>query len=282
MKLAQAALYFDRDTVYDAYTGLKLWKAQFSSYDAAKPDGSFERRRTVSMAPGQTPPPRGVVKVQKDKWVLGSFVEDTFYDGPIRLTACAKLVTDTYEILTPGQAALQAYSTPSTYAQTRYLKSTVNTLTTSAYTAFYEVFFGAFEQIKKGYFLKSDKRLLRVRDVNLDIEGHLMVQADEVNTSLGSYDLAGFVTVGVSTGFDPITETYGPATTHTGILVPLYMIYDYRTEADDWSKAGDKAVVLSNIVPVSAGDIITINGENWQVKTKVEYYDAWNLHVRRA
>ena len=281
MRLHKAALFFDRDSVYDAYTGFFLWKAQFSGFDGAKPDGSFERRRTISVAPGTVNAPRRVVKVQGIPWILGDFVQDTFFDKPIRLSGAAKLVTDQFRVLSPAQAANRALVTP-VYAQAKYLKSTTDGQTTSDLQPFYEVFFSITEDIPQGFFLRSDKTLLRVRGSHKELEGFTVLEADIVYMSSSATTDNGEVTVTVAGAFNPVTEGYAASQTVNGILLDIYMMYQFKTEADRLDKQGDKTLVLPNTVTIAVGDTVTINSQAWQVKTKSPYHDAWNLHIRRA
>ena len=281
MKLKNAARFFDRDSVYDAYTGLLLFKAQFSSYDGAKPDGTFERRRTVSTAPGIVNAPRRVVKVDNDRWILGEFISDSFFDAPIRQTASAKLVTDTYVALTPGQAALRNPTGSFTfYAQTSYLKDTANAPTNSDYTPFYEVHFGSTEPLKEGYFLRSGERLIHLRTSYPELEGYKTAAGDELASP--SFGGNGEVNVTLLGAINPITEQAAVGTSTTGILLEMYMLYDYRTQADPKNLSGDKTLILSNTVSPITGSTLTINGATWRIQSITPYYDAWNLHIRRA
>jgi len=169
------------------------------------------------------------------------------------------------------------------YAQTRYLKSTVDTQTTSGYQPFFDVYFGSTEKVPFGYFLKSNNKLLRVRDSYAELEGFVVAQADEISDTVREASPEkGKVAVSIVGAFDPITETYTNSQTTVGILLDMYMFYDFKTEADRPYEQGDKTLVLDNVVSISAGDIVTIGSDSWQVKTKTPYYDAWNLHIRRA
>lgn len=281
MKLKDAARYFDRDSVYDAYTGGFLWKAQFSSYDGAKPDGTFERRRTVSVQPGTVNAPRRVVTLGAERWMLGEFVTDTFSDEPIRLTASAKLVTDSYLALTPGQAALRSPTGSFTfYAQTNYLKDTVNSTTNSDYTPFYEVYFGSTEPLTEGFFLRSANRLIHLRTCYPELEGYKTAAGDElVSPSFGGTGEVNVVLAGV---VDPVTELPAAGVATTGILLEMYMLYDYRTQADPKNLSGDKTLILSNTIAVTQGSTLTVNSIKWRIMSVTSYYDAWNVHIRRA
>lgn len=279
MKLKNAARYFDNDSVTDGYSGAFLFKAQFSSYDGASPDGSFNRRRTVSVAPGIAPAPRRVVEVQGAKWVMGELVTDTFKDKAIRQTAAAKEVTDLFQLRTPGQAALRQPGTP-IYAHRVHLKDTVNSTTDSAYDPQYEVFFAIVETIKQGQFLSSSNITLHVRSVQLANEGYWVATSDELSRE-PSTSLEVYVTLGGT--FDPLTETYTTSITTTGLLLDMYKLYEYNTQADPRAQAGDKTLILAKSAMTPTPDqTLTIAGVKWRNIKFTEYHDAWNLQIRRA
>ena len=282
MKLKNAAKYFDWDTVYDGYTGIPLFKAQFSSFEGQSPDGSFNRRRTVSVASDAMPAARRVVKVQGVRWIMGELVIDTFKDKQIRCNASAKEVTELFTILTPGQAALKSLSgLADAYAHSDYLKSTVNSISTSQQQPAYDVYFASVESLKPGYFLRSPIRLCSVRSVYWANEGYWVAQADELMRYAASEEAE--VSVTLAGAFDPVTETYGLGTTTTGVMVPMVYLYQYNTEIDPRNQAGDMSLIVAkSAVTPTAGQIITINSESWRNVKFTELYDAWNIQVRRA
>lgn len=281
MKLANAAVYFDRDTVYDGYTGQLLFKAQFASYDGSQPDGSFSRRRTVSVGPGVAHPPRSAVEVHGEKWIVGEFVTDGFFDKPIRKTASAKIVTDLFEFVSPGNAALNLPGLVSAYGQERYLKDTVNTPTTSDYSPQYEITFGSNEVVPDEYFLRSPNDLYHVRTVYTALEGFKVATADLIGVT--AYGENKFVTVVFSGGIDPITELSSAGVTTTGILLYAYKLYYHATEADPRNNQGDKTLIVSrNAVTPENGTSISIDGEPYRIFSINSYHDSWSLRVRRA
>lgn len=281
MDLLDAAGYFDNDSVYDAYTGLYLHKAQFASFEGAAPDGSFARRRTVSLAPGVTPAPRDAVVVHGERWITGAFISDGFFDSPIRKTASAKAVTDSFQFLTPGQAALGGAPTKTAFGQGRYLKDTVNTPTNANYNGQYEISFGLSEVVSDELFLKDSVRLYHIRTVTTALEGFNIATADEVEDyARGEDPLA---TVVFSGAFDPITEQQAPGITTTGVLMYAYKVYNYQTQADPTNLAGDKVLfVAKSAVTPLAGSRVSINSEPYMVHGFQAYYDSWKLKVRRA
>ena len=280
MKLINAARLADWDTATDGYSGNYLFKAQFSSFDGASPDGSWARRRTVSVAPGIAPAPRSVVVVQGVRWIMGTLVSDTYKDRPIRQTSSAKEVTDIYQILTPGQAALQQSVPLTAYGHLEHLKDTVNSLTDSAYDAQYEAAFALSETIRSGHFLRSPRNFLHIRSVHMTADGFWMATADDLTTTnegLGTDVLATF-----AGSFDPVTETFAPGATVPVIVVDLYKLYNFNTQADQRNQAGDMSLLVakSSTTPV-AGQDIQVNGRKWRNVRFTEYRDAWNVHIRK-
>ena len=280
MKLINAARLADWDSTYCGYTGNYLFKAQFSAYEGADPSGSWQRRRTVSVAPGIVAPHRRVVVVQGVRWIMSTLVSDTYKDRQIRQTASAKEATDLYQILTPGQAALQQPVPLTAYGHLEHLKDTVNSLTDSAYDTQYSASFALTETILSGHFLRSPRNFLHIRSVNLAAEGLWEATADDLTTTnegLGTDVLATF-----AGSFDPVTETSAPGATVPVIVVDLYKLYNFNTQADQRNQAGDMSLLVakSSTTPV-AGQDIQINGRKWHNVRFTEYRDAWNVHIRK-
>lgn len=279
MKLKNAARYFDNDTVTDGYTGAVLFKAQFSSFDGASPDGSFNRRRTVSVAPGILPAARRVVIVQGTRWIMGELVTDTFKDQPIRQTSAAKEVTDLFALLTPAQAALKSPGT-TLYGHKQYLKDTVNSVTDSNYDPQYEVFFAITESLKAGYFLKSANQYLHIRSLQFANEGFWVAVSDELAMAPAS---DAEVTATFAGAYNPITETAAAGITTTGVMLDMYKLYNFNTEADPRNQAGDMSLIVAkSAVTPSDNQIITIGGVKWRNIKFTSYHDAWNVQIRRA
>lgn len=279
MKLKSAARYFDNDTVTDGYTGAPLFKAQFSSFEQASPDGSFQRRRVVSLAPGIAPASRRVVVVQGMRWIMGELVTDAFKDKPIRQTSAAKEATDLFTLLTPAQAALKSAGT-SIYGHKQYLKDTVNSVTDSNYDPQYEIFFGITENLKAGHFLKSAQQYLHIRSLQYANEGYWVAVSDELATNPATDAEVTATFAGV---YDPVTETHAAGVTTTGIMLDMYKLYNFNTEADPRNQAGDMSLIVAkSTVTPKADQLITVAGVNWKNIKFTPYFDAWNIQLRRA
>lgn len=282
MKLKNAAKYFDTDSVYDAYSGDYLFKAQFSTFEGASPDGSFHRRRTVSVAPEVVAAPRRVVTVQGTTWIMGELIAEGFKDKPIRKSSSAKEVTGLYDLLTPGQAALrEPAGIKQLYGHANYLKDTVNSLTDSAYDPQYEVTFAFPEVIQAGNFLRSLEHFLHIRTVQFANEGYWIATADEIAAAPTQNSCE--VAVVLAGTFNPITESYGVGTSTTGILLDMYKLYNFNTQADPRNQAGDMSLLVAKtaITPL-AGQTLEVAGEEWRNIRFTSYHDAWNIQIRRS
>lgn len=273
MKLKNAAKYFDTDSVYDAYTGDLLFRAQFSTFEGALPDGSFHRRRTVSAAPEVVAAPRRVVTVQGTTWIMGELIAEGFKDKPIRKSSSAKEVTSLYDLLTPGQAALrEPAGINQLYGHANYLKDTVNSLTDSAYDPQYEVTFALPEIIQAGNFLRSSKHFLHIRTVQFANEGYWIATADEIAAAPTQNSCE------VAVSFLGTNNT-----TTTGILLDMYKLYNFNTQADPRNQAGDMTLIVAkaSTTPIP-GQLLEVAGEEWRNIKFTEYHDAWNIQIRRS
>ena len=278
MKLRNAAKYFDNDSVYDAYTGALLFKAQFSTFESSDPDGSFQRRRTVSVAPDTVPASRRAVKVGDNYWIMGELVAEAFKDRPIRASASAKEVTGLYTLLTPGQAASKsATGLLQVYGHLNHLKDTVNTPTNSSYNPQYEMTLGITEAVQPGLFVRLYNQLFHTRSVHRAVEGFWVATVDQVAGAYGG----GEVQAIFAGTYDPVTETYATGTAVDGILIDMYKLYNYTTAADDRNRPGDLSLIVAKTTTPVIGQPIEVDGVQYQNTRFTSYLDAWNIHLRR-
>lgn len=291
MKLASAAKYFDRDSVYDGYTGSFLFKAQLASYDGSQPDGSFQRRRTVSTAPGITFPIRGVVQIHGERWLFGSPTQDGFYDKPIRQTASAKQVTELYDVLTPGQAADNIpVSSQRIYIFADYIKD-ITEQDTAQYDPQYSCSASPYEQLYTGLFLRTNKLVLHIRSVQDSTLGFTDMLADEVGYAIPDatewaevWGRMCFVNVQVRGPLNPVTELPTASQNGSGLIMDREKLFARGTESSTETKPGDMSLILSQttFATVPMGGEITIDNVKWRVIGTVPYFDAWLNHIRRA
>ena len=276
--LFDVANHFDDIAVTDGYTGASLFKAQFSTFNGASPDGSTSQRRVISMAPGLTLPLRGAITALEETSLVGLGTKDGIYGEAIRQSFWTKRITDTFEKLTPGEAALGTAGT-SLYGHKSYLKDTVNSVTNSEYDPFWEIYFTPYENVSKGDFLKVGALYYRVRSAHLGVSGFTVAASDELDA--GARVSVTFTGTGA---YDPVSDTYATGTTTVyGLMLDRYKWYEQLTPADRQSLAGDMTltVAISSITPVIGKDL-TISSKPWKILNITAFSDAWELHIRRA
>jgi len=286
MNFKNVASYFDRDKMYDGYTGSFLFNCQVASFDSSQPDGSFQRRRTVSAAPDTVLPTKRVGLLYGKRWVLGEFVVDGFYSEAVRATASSKEVTDYFTLLTPGQAALDlTVGVSNFYGCASFTKEAANTITDSYLDGVYEVTAGKNEDLPKGYFLRSENKLLHINGTHTPLEGFRIATTNEVSyKDSTAWQPNSIVTVSIAGAYDPITDTEDVAgAPTTGVLLDLYKLFNYKTEADPTKKPGDMTLVVakSAITPV-AGATATVGGLKAIIVSVISHFDSWALHIRAA
>lgn len=300
MKLANAAKYFDRVSMADAYTGTAMpYKVQFSTFDETDPDGSVARRRTMSMAPGLTLPARRVASLLGEVWLLGDPSSDAVFDRAIRQTVPMRRVTNLAQALTPGQM-VAASTGLAIYGRLEQMKNTVDTATSSDYLPFFTlVLAGAeFKNLNSdwaqvpGFFRIEDGTLFRCRTSYPAEDGMTVVEADLI-------DRYGLTQAQVTTGaYDPVTDTFaGTASTFQTLVMPTHQLYRRKAEAEKFKP--EDLTVLVRFADYPAPKVgtplqIRIPEFNFAAPAPSAPFspvqivgitleaDCWNLHVRRA
>ena len=300
MKLANAAKYFDRVSMADAYTGTAMpYKVQFSTFEETDPDGSVARRRTMSMAPGLTLPTRRVVSLLGEIWLLGEPSADAVFDKVIRQTVPMRRVTNLAQALTPGQV-VAASTGLAIYGRLEQMKNTVDTATSSDYLPFFTLTLAGaeFKNLNSdwaqvpGFFRIEDGTLFRCRTSYPAEDGMTVVEADLI-------DRYGLTQAQVTTGaYDPVTDTFaGTASTFQTLVMPTHQLYRRKAEAEKF-KPEDLTVLVrfADYPAPKVGTPLQIRIPEFnsaapapnapfspvQIVGITLEADCWNLHVRRA
>ena len=300
MKLANAAKYFDRVSMADAYTGTAMpYKVQFSTFEETDPDGSVARRRTMSMAPGLTLPTRRVVSLLGEIWLLGEPSSDAVFDRAIRQTVPMRRVTNLAQALTPGQV-VAASTGLAIYGRLEQMKNTVDTATSSDYLPFFTLALAGadFKNLNSdwaqvpGFFRIEDGTLFRCRTSYPAEDGMTVVEADLI-------DRYGLTQAQVTTGaYDPVTDTFaGTASTFQTLVMPTHQLYRRKAEAERF-KPEDLTVLVrfADYPAPKVGTPLQIRIPEFnsaapapnapfspvQIVGITLEADCWNLHVRRA
>ena len=300
MKLANAAKYFDRVSMADAYTGTAMpYKVQFSTFEETDPDGSVARRRTMSMAPGLTLPARRVASLLGEIWLLGEPSADAVFDKVIRQTVPMRRVTNLAQALTPGQM-VAASTGLAIYGRLEQVKNTVDTATSSDYFPFFTLALAGaeFKNLNSdwaqvpGFFRIEDGTLFRCRTSYPAEDGMTVVEADLI-------DRYGLTQAQVTTGaYDPVTDTFaGTASTFQTLVMPTHQLYRRKAEAEKF-KPEDLTVLVrfADYPAPKVGTPLQIRIPEFnsaapapnapfspvQIVGITLEADCWNLHVRRA
>lgn len=300
MKLANAAKYFDRVSLADAYTGTAMpYKVQFSTFEETDPDGSVARRRTMSMAPGLTLPTRRVASLLGEVWLLGEPSSDAVFDRAIRQTVPMRRVTNLAQALTPGQM-VAASTGLAIYGRLEQVKNTVDMATSSDYFPFFTLTLAGadFKNLNSGwaqvpgFFRIEDGTLFRCRTSYPAEDGMTVVEADLI-------DRYGLTQAQVTTGaYDPVTDTFaGTASTFQTLVMPTHQLYRRKAEAEKF-KPEDLTVLVrfADYPAPKVGTPLQIRIPEFnsaapapnapfspvQIVGITLEADCWNLHVRRA
>lgn len=300
MKLANAAKYFDRVSMADAYTGTAMpYKVQFSTFEETDPDGSVSRRRSMSLAPGLTLPARRVASLLGEIWLLGEPSADAVFDKVIRQTVPMRRVTNLAQALTPGQA-VTASTGLAIYGRLEQVKNTVDTATSSDYLPFFTLTLAGadFKNLNSGwaqvpgFFRIEDGTLFRCRTSYPAEDGMTVVEADLI-------DRYGLTQAQVTTGaYDPVTDTFaGTTSTFQTLVMPTHQLYRRKAEAEKF-KPEDLTVLVrfADYPAPKVGTPLQIRIPEFnsaapapnaplspvQIVGITLEADCWNLHVRRA
>lgn len=278
MDLKDAARYFDKDSVYDGYSGALLFVGHTKPHDDHTSSGATSRRRTLTTLPANAAPARGVVTLYGERWLVGSNNPDTYHGAQIRRNFDLKKSTGLMKLLTPGQACLSGSGTDF-YVHKEYFKDMVDPLTTADYDVMWNIFCPLNEAVIKGSFLREGSTIFRVRNAYSTVELLNIAETDQFDS-----DALQSVTFGANAGFNLITDAPTAAAVTTTVIqtdVPKY--YQFRTEQEAERKPGDRTVfVAKSAITPKVSATFTMLGALWRVLAVVSENDAWAMQVRRA
>lgn len=277
MNLRDISTAFDNDPLYDAYSGLYLYDGQFSTYDGSQLDGSFIRRRTVSLAPELELPPRRVVNLYGENWVLSDPIVDGFKGIPVRQTMSARKCHKLYTLATALEL-LKGTSTRQLYGFERWVKSTQDA-TTSQFDPYYEFSFSSTEKNLLGRFLIAGNMVWHPRVVAEVAEGFTVVEADII---AGGEKPNEAVVIERPGKRDPVTLQQLPSTQHKGLFIERYQFFTKNDQAQPFNYAGDRTLIVEKIPEFATQGEVIAGGTTWAVVAMEEILDGYALHVRRV
>lgn len=275
MEFSNVAAFFNRDEVFDAYTGQLLFNAHATAHDDHTSSGATSRRRTLVAAVGTTAPARRAIRWYDTYWVVGNNNTDGFLGGEVRRNYGLKKSTGLMRALTPGQACLAGAGTLF-HAHKEYYRDMTDALSSADMDVMWNVFCPLGEPAQKGAFLEQDGALLRVRNAYQTVDEYLVAEADQFDANARqSAVFHGPAGLEFDTPAAPADTTVPVIQTD----VPKY--YVFRNEAEAGTKPGDRTVFAakSSITPVT-GQTLTMMGVIWRILAVVSESDAWALRVR--
>ena len=279
MRMRDVARYFDKEKIYDGYTGRLIFRGQLGEFNDASSVGSTLRRRVLSLAPNLEVPTRRCLKIGSQYWLAGIGLTDTFQGEDTRKTYNLRKATSYFEILTAAQACSATLSSSLAYGYEEYEKDTTNAATDSEYSTFWNVFFAPGEPVRQGSFLRVGSRLLHVRQAYVSAEDLKLAQTDELDSD--AVQAAVFTGTGA---YDPITDTLSGAATAAQVLqIEAAKFYRWRQWAEADLRPGDRSVFvpLATVTPKVSSQF-TMSGKTWRVVSLQPEFDTWAIHARQV
>ncbi len=277
MDLKDAARYYDKDPVYDGYSGALLFYGHTKPHDDHASSGATSRRRTLVTVPASTAPARGVVTLYGERWLMGSNNPDTYMGNAIRRSFDLKKTTGLLKLLTPGQACLGSSGTDF-YAHKEYFKDMQDSLSESEYDTMWNIFCPLSESVVTGSFFKEGSTLLHVRNVYTTVELLAVAEVDELDA-----DAAQSAVFTSNAQINLVTDLpISSAVTTPVIQTDVPKFYRFRTEVEADRKPGDRTVfVAKSAIAPKVGANFTMLGQTWRALAVVSENDSWALHARR-
>jgi hypothetical protein len=281
MKLKNAARYFDTCPVFDAYTGSLLFKIQTSTFLESSAEGSTAARRVISLDPTLNVPEHSCILALDQIWIAGASNPDEWEGTAIRKAYWTKLATDSFTVLTPGQAALSSTGLQ-VFGSKKYLRDNLNGATDAELDPVWEISLSKSVQASRGFFLKSANTLYRVRVEYADVDGFKTCQSDEVDEPVTQTLFTS------SKVYDPVKDEYAPShVSTTAITLDYSKAYTKTAATDIPAQQGDLCMVVSKlaIAPAVGAELEITAGKftgHWRVLAALSEHDSWKLHIRRT
>jgi hypothetical protein len=279
MEFEDAASYFDQTPVTDGYTGVALFLGRTSPHDDHSSAGATSRRRTLTTAPGNVAPARGVVSVQGDRWLIGSSNLDNYLGDPIRINYDLKKVTDAATRYTPAEACLAQGGTR-IFLRREWYRDQSDTSTSADYYTMWNVFVPQADSPTRGAILAlDDGTLLRARNTYLAQERLVIVEADELDADARQPAQC------ITTGKLSIAEDRQEEDIRNTVIISLDVskFYRYATKKDADYQPGDRIFLVPRVdVPSPKIGMRIQTDKVWQVKQITPEADVWACRVRLA
>lgn len=275
MRFSDISAYFDKDPVYDAYTGALLFTCHTSAHDDHTSSGSTSRRRTMTTSEGIAIPPRRAVVLYGEAWIVGNSNPDHFQGVAVRRSHDLKKSTGLMELLTPGQACLGGAG-PQFHAHREYYRDSVDTRSSADWDVMWNIYHAPGEGVMEGKFLRQDGILYRARTTRDSVEQYDITAADQLDAD--TMQSAEFTSQQRSL----VTEQpVGAPITVQVIQTDLTKFFEFRTQGESKVQPGDRTIFVAQSAHTpKVGAEFTMQNLRWRVLAVVPELDAYALHVR--
>ena len=274
MRIRRISKRFDKDQLYDAYTGDTLFKGQFATFEGRQVDGTFNRRRTVSYSPDYSLPPRRCVTVYDEARNMSEPMIDGFQGEPVRVTCSARKSTGLFQVLTAGEL-LNKTGTREAHVFLRYLKGTAEP-GSSNLQPYYEASLSLTETNLAGKFYTDGNIILHGRMEANAAEGFSVVECDMIGGR------EAWVKVKLPGVFDPVELTEVPGAEIDGLLVERYSFFTKYDQAQENNYHGDKTLIVSKSTMRVPEGSLTLQCSTLPILGVEDLGDGWALHVRKV
>jgi hypothetical protein len=264
MNLVKAAGYFDKTPVYDAYTGRFLFMGQTAPWDGKERDSVITQRRVLSVKGSVVAPPRRVVRILDENYIIGGTQDDTFKGRIIRRGLIIQQVQDQAVVQTIEQSTLGQIG-KSIFVAVDWRKYSRYASESSDMVPDFDFYFASTESVPMNSLLTHNGEYYLTRETTMGQAGMLVVF---VHRLMGSV----FDTASAPTGtYDPITETTsGAVVTFPVIRLRWECVFQYLSASAPTFQPGDIQVavnVASHVV--KEGIRLTMSDGEWLIHSVI-------------
>lgn len=278
MDMKDVSTFFDNDPLYDAYSLAYLYDGQFSTYDGSQLDGSFIRRRTVSLSPDLALPPRRAVSLFNEVWILSDPITDGFQGEAVRQTMSARKAHALYGLKTVSELVFKRPASREAYGFKRWTKGTAEAAT-SDLEPYFEFSFSLTEAPIRPLFITYGDMVWAGR-MEVEVpEGFRMVEADDIVSENEDFR---FVEITEQGKLDPVTLDETDQRTYPGVMVDRYKLFRKLDQEQPNNYFGDMTLLVADESAPKFVAPLTINGDRWSVVAHQRLGDGLALHVRKV
>jgi hypothetical protein len=276
VKLKQAATYFDRLVCQDAY-GTATFKAQLGLFRDSMRDSSGSVRRTLSTAPNVVIPSRRVIVTDDKTWLIGESHPDYFKKGLIRCKYTLHQAEGLAHIrsfseLLADDAGVRAY------AAKVWIRAAKQIEISSDLFNIFDIYFAAAETLVESCVVSLAREHYIVHDVYESEAGFRVGRASQLPDAVVEVTLR-------DRAYDPITDTWAEAMVTTDALRMRWQEhFKYFAQYSTRYEHGDQQFIVrqAEVPTVKAGDMLTWNGQPYQVEVAYDEGEVWSIHGRPA